>query len=80
MVTWSKSHAWEDLTLTQHLALCGFDTSSAYEDMYFICHVTPQDHSVVLSFIFMVAACYHPEKFVDHRHCDSEQERSAQKL
>ena len=53
LVTWSKGHVWEPLTLCQHLAYCGVDTSSAGGDMYFICHVTQQDHSVEMSCVFM---------------------------
>ena len=53
LVIWSKGHVWEPLTLCHHLAYCGVDTSSAGEDMYFICHVTEQDHSVEMSSIFM---------------------------
>ena len=52
LVTWSKSHVWEPLTLCQHLAYCGVDTSSAGWDMYFICHVTQQDHSFEMSCVF----------------------------
>ena len=29
LVTWSKGHVWEPLTLCKHLAYCGVDTSSA---------------------------------------------------
>ena len=50
----SKSHVWEPLALCQHLACCGVDTSSAGRDMYFICYVTQQDHSVEMSWVFMV--------------------------
>ena len=53
LVTWSKGHAWEPLIVCQHLAYCGVDTSSAGGDMYFICHVTQQDHSVEMSCVFM---------------------------
>ena len=53
LVTWSKGHVWEPITLCQHLAYCGVDTSSADGDVYFICHVTQQDHSVEMSYIFM---------------------------
>ena len=28
LVTWSKGHVWEHLTLCQHLAYCGVDTSA----------------------------------------------------
>ena len=51
--TWSKCHVWEPLTLCQHLAYCGVDTSSTGGDMCFICHVTQQDHSVEISCVFM---------------------------
>ena len=44
---------WEPLTLCHHLAYCGVDTSSASGDMYFICHVTEQDHSVEMSCVYM---------------------------
>ena len=53
LVPWSKDHVWEPPTLCQHLAYCGVDTSSAGEDMYFICHVTQQDHSVEMPCKFM---------------------------
>ena len=53
LVTWSKGHVWEPLTLCHHLAYCGVDTSSASGDMYFICHVTEQDHSVEMSCVYM---------------------------
>ena len=53
LVTWRKGHVWEPLTLCQQLAYCAVDTSSAGGDMYFICHVTQQDHSVGISCIFM---------------------------
>ena len=53
LVTSSKGHVWEPLTLCQYLAYCGVDTSSAGGDMYFICHVTQQDHSVEMSYVFM---------------------------
>ena len=39
--------------LCQHLAYCGADTSSAGGDVYFICHVIQQDHSVEMSCVFM---------------------------
>ena len=44
LVTWSKGHVWEPLALCQHLAYCSVDKSSASGDMYFVCHVTQQDH------------------------------------
>ena len=53
LITWSKCHVWEPLILCQYLAYCGADTSFAGGDMYFICHVTQQDHSVEMSCIFM---------------------------
>ena len=53
LVTWSKGRVWEPLILCQHLAYCGADTSSADGDMYFICHVTQQDHSVEMSCVFL---------------------------
>ena len=53
LVTWSEGHVWEPLKLCQHLAYCGVDTFSAGGDMYFICHVTQQDHSVEMSCVFM---------------------------
>ena len=53
LVTWSKGHVWEPLTLCQNLAYCGVDTSSAGRDMCFICHVTQQDHSIEISRVFM---------------------------
>ena len=46
LVTWSKRRVWQ-------LVYCGVDTSSADGDMYFICHVTQQDHSVEMSCVFM---------------------------
>ena len=52
-VTWSKGHVWEPVTLCHHLSYCGVDTSSAGGDIYFICHVTEQDHSVEMSCVFM---------------------------
>ena len=52
-VTWSKGHVWEPLALCHHFAYCGVDTSSAGGDIYFICHVTEQDHSVEMSCVFM---------------------------
>ena len=53
MVTWSKGHVWEPLALCQHLAYCGVDTSSAGGDMYFIYHVTQQDCSFEIPYVFM---------------------------
>ena len=53
LVTWSKGHIWEPLLLSQHLAYCGVDASSAGGDMYFICHVTQQDNSVEMPCVFM---------------------------
>ena len=53
LVTWSKGHIWEPLTLCQHLTYCDVDTSSAVEDMYFTCHVTQKDHSFEMSCVFM---------------------------
>ena len=53
LLTRSKGHVWEPLILCQHLANYGVDTSSAVRDMYFICHVTQQDHSIEMSCIFM---------------------------
>ena len=41
------------VALCHHLAYCGVDTSSAVGDMYFICHMTEQDHSVEMSCVFM---------------------------
>ena len=49
LVTCSKGHVWEPLLLSQRRAYCGVDTSSPGGDMYFICHVTQQDHSVEMS-------------------------------
>ena len=49
LVTGSKAHVWEPLLLSQHFAYCGIETSSAGGDMYFICTVTQQDHSVEMS-------------------------------
>ena len=42
-----------EVSLCQHLAYCGIDTSSACKDMYIICHLTQQDHSVEMSCVFM---------------------------
>ena len=53
LVTWSKGHVWEPLALCHHLAYCGVDTFSAGRDIYFICHMTEQDHSVEISCISM---------------------------
>ena len=53
LVTCSKGHVWEPLLLSQRRAYCGVDTSSPGGDMYFICHVTQQDHSVEMSCVFM---------------------------
>ena len=53
LVTGSKAHVWEPLLLSQHFAYCGIETSSAGGDMYFICTVTQQDHSVEMSCGFM---------------------------
>ena len=52
-LTWSKGHVWKFLTLCQHLAYCGVDTSSGCKDMYIICHLTQKDHSVEMSCVFM---------------------------
>ena len=53
LVTWSTGHVWEPLTLCQHLAYCGVDTSSAGGYTYFICHVSQQDHSAEMSCVFL---------------------------
>ena len=53
LVTWSMGHVWEPLTLSQHLAWCSVYTSFVGGDMNFICHETPQDHSVEMPFISM---------------------------
>ena len=53
LVTWSKGHVWEPLTLCQQIAYCGADTYSAGGDMSFICHVIQQDHSVEMLCLFM---------------------------
>ena len=53
LVTWSKDHVWEPLTLCQHFAYCCVGTSSIGGDMYFICHVTQQDLSVEMTCVFM---------------------------
>ena len=53
LVTWSKGHVWKPLTLCQHFAYCGVETSSANGDMYFLCHVTQQDHFVEMLCVFM---------------------------
>ena len=37
--------------------------------MYLICHVTSKDHLMEGSCNH--PACNHPDKFGDHRHCDS---------
>ena len=58
MVTRSKGHVWEPLALCQHLASWGLDTSSAGGDMFFICHVTQQHHSVEISCVFMGESSY----------------------
>ena len=52
LVGWFFSYK-QFLTLRQHLVYCGADTSSASEDMYFISHVTQQDHFVEMSCVFM---------------------------
>ena len=48
-----KGSCWEPLTLCQHLAYRSVDKSSASGDMYFVCHVTQQDHSVEMLCVFM---------------------------
>ena len=53
LLTWPKSHVWEPLTLCQHLTWCGVNTTSVGGDMYFICYVTQQDHSVEMSCVFV---------------------------
>ena len=53
LVTWLKSHVWEPLTLCQHYPFCSVNTCSAGGDMYFICHLTQQDHSAEMSWLFM---------------------------
>ena len=53
LVTWSKGHVWEPLLQSQHLVYCGVDTSYVGGDMYFICHMTQQDHSIEMSCVFM---------------------------
>ena len=53
LVTWSKGHVWEPLTLCKHLAYFGVDTSSACRIIYFICHVIQQDHFLKMSCVFM---------------------------
>ena len=53
LFTWSKGHVWEPLILCQHLAYWVVDTSSAGRDMYFICHVTQQDHFVHMPYVFL---------------------------
>ena len=53
LVTWSKGHVWEPLTLCQHLGYYGVDTSSADGDIYFSCHVTQQDYSFEMSCAFV---------------------------
>ena len=53
LVTWSNGHVWEPLLLSQHPAYCDVDTSSAGGDMYFLCPVTQQDHSIEISCVFM---------------------------
>ena len=53
LLTWPKSHVWEPLTLCQHLTCCGVNTTSVGGDMYFICYVTQQDHSVEMSCVFV---------------------------
>ena len=50
---WDQIHVWEPFTLSQQLAYFGVHTSSAGGDMYFNCHVTPQDHSIEVSCMFM---------------------------
>ena len=59
LVTCSKGHVWEPLLLSQRRAYCGVDTSSPGGDMYFICHVTQQDHSVEISYVFIGESCSH---------------------
>ena len=53
LVTWSKGHVWEPLTLSQQLPKWAVDAFSPAGDMYFVCHVTLQNHSVEMSCIFM---------------------------
>ena len=53
LITWSKGHVWEPLTISQHLVYCGVDTSSASGDMYFICHVNHKSHAGELSCVFV---------------------------
>ena len=52
LFTCAKGHVWKPLTY-HHCASCGVDTSSAGGDMYFICYMTEQDHSVEMSCVFM---------------------------
>ena len=53
LMTWLKVHVWEPLTLSHHLTYCGLDTSSADVDIYFMCHVSQQDHSFEMSCVFL---------------------------
>ena len=47
-----------------------------YADMYFIFHVTSQDHLVEMLYIYIwMRACHYFEKFGDHRYSDSLEEK-----
>ena len=49
----TKGYIWEPLALIQQLVKFAVHISYSGGDMYFICHMTPQDHSIEVSCTFM---------------------------
>ena len=75
---WSKGHVWESLTLFQHLVYCGLNTSSAGGYAFYLSHNPTRKLCWDVACIYgwqLLAACYQPEKFGDHRHSDTYKEK-----
>ena len=66
LFTWSKSHVGEPLTLSQQLAYCGVDRSSAGGDMHLSCDPTrPLRRDVMCIYGWeLLTACHDPESLV----------------